>query len=160
MINKTMRWQTCIGKTSSMGVCPVKPHDGVRAMRGGDGSLVFWYEDKTVKWVASTEGLQSVTWPKCPTLKDAFQGQGRYYQFNSNDSVLAKIDGIVYEWWAPDGGPDYPVKGMILDVHVCPSAGGTYFLAGETCPCNRCIVCDGFAPDSYFCSSACEDSAR
>jgi hypothetical protein len=149
-------------KTVGLSICPVAPYETyfkkARAVTKLDAT-VFWYNDKTIKFCS--DGSKH-TWFKKPTLMDAVEsrGSGYYYEFNSDGSVNAKIDGIDF-MWSSCSSSDTPEPGQCVAVHVCHNAGGEYFLESEKCPCGACLYCDKrCVNDTFFCSSACEMSLR
>ena len=139
-------------KVFGLEFCPVAP-DGVRGIKEHDGSTILWFDDKTVKWAADRTIL---TWWRRPVEKDAMSSTaaGEYYEFKSDGTVFAKKNGLPYFWSVPTDGPY--AEGTVIDVHVCSSAGGEYFLPGEKCLCPTCYGCETrMDDDDMFCSRSC-----
>lgn len=139
-------------KVFGLEFCPVAP-TGVRALKESDGSTIIWFDDKTVKWSYDRTIL---TWRRRPVEEDAMRtlGKGEYYEFKTDGTVFAKKNGFPYFWSVPMEGTY--TEGVTLDVHICSSAGGEYFLRGEKCLCPTCYGCGvRMDDDGMFCSRSC-----
>ena len=130
--------------------CPVAP-PGVKGLRSIDGSAIFWYKDRTVKWAADGTVL---TWWTKPTISDAINSlnTGNYYQFHNDGTVFCRFNGSPYFWSKPHEASCE--NGTVLNLHICQ--GDEYFLEGEDCYCDRCVECGDLSGyGEYFCSKTC-----
>jgi len=146
---------SCKGAPSvkEIDICPIG-EVGILGYKSSDGSTTLMFDNVTIQWFPNDT---IKTWIRKPSINEAFRSKaaGSYWEFKSDGSVYASLNGGFYYWSSPILG-DY-IHGSKIYVHVCPGDNGRYYFDDEICYCYLCIKCGSkMGSDNKFCSRSCQ----